>query len=325
MPGIVQSVQFSYAHANGDNLVHITHASRHEKYLCPSCRDPMTPVLGNHNARHFRHHKAVCSYESYLHQTAKWAIYNRLRTEDTVTLELLREAECKAPKADFLACLHEPCKLRIPANYNLKTLFDQVELEKYDPDTGFKPDVLLTNTSSKAKCYIEIYVTHPCSIEKINSKVPILEFHVTSEADITALLNGKFNSKETALTQYNFKPSSRILDTCLDSCQNASVGMEIWTVSTSGRLQKHISTYENIKHRSDVNPITTWPKELPAEQQLKRLRGVLQQADPANANANCVSCIYASNWNEGLLNCNKKHLTVPYTEAKLCAQYRYTK
>ncbi len=325
MPGIVQSVQFSYAHANGDNLVHITNASRDEKYLCPSCREPMMPVLGNHNARHFRHHRAVCSYESYLHQTAKWAIYNRLRTENTVTLELLREAECKAPKADFLTGFREPCKLHIPAHYNLKALFDQVELEKYDPDTGFTPDVLLTNTSSKAKCYIEINVTHPCSVEKANSKVPILEFHVTSESDITALLTGKLNSEETALTHYNFKPSCRILNSCLDSCQHASVSMEIWNVSPSGRLQKNISTYEKIQHSSDVNPIIAWPKELPTEQQLKRLRGVLQQDDPTRVNANCVSCVYASNWNDGCLNCSKKHLTVPYTEAKLCAQYKYAK
>ncbi|MEH8021508.1 hypothetical protein [Rheinheimera metallidurans] len=321
MPGNEQSVQFSYAKTDGDKLIHIGAAIRNGKYLCPGCHEPMIPVLGEHKAKHFRHHKAVCSYESYLHQAAKMAIYHRLLNEDTVTLTLARVAQCKSPKADLFAGFHEPCNVFIPARYNLKTLFNQVELEHHDPETGLKPDVLLTNTNSKAKCYLEIYVTHPCSVEKISSGIPILEFHVTSEADITALISCELSVEETDLTHYNFKPVDRVVDNCLDECKNALVGIDIWSISPNGRLQKHTQKYKDFEH-TEVSTSCAWPKALPSSLQLGRLRDMLQQADPAGVHANCLNCVFASNWDDGFLNCNKKHARVPYTEAKLCAQYR---
>ncbi|MCC5853710.1 MAG: hypothetical protein JJU30_12785 [Alkalimonas sp.] len=321
MPGNEPSVQYSYAKSDENKLIHIGEAVKHGKYFCLSCQELMIPVLGKHKAKHFRHHKAVCSYESYLHQAAKIAIYHRLSTEETVPLKLMREAECKSPQADLLAGLYERCKVAIPALYNLKTLFNQVELEQYDVNTGLKPDVLLTNTSTKAKCYIEIYVTSPCSTEKISSGVPILEFHVTSEADITALLNSELNAEETDLTHYNFKLASRVLDRCLDQCRNAQVEIDIWKLSPNGRLQRQTSSYQDVNH-TEMNPSFAWPKSLAPQEQLTQLRDLIQKADPAGMHANCVNCVYASNWDDGHLNCNKKHAKVPYTEAKLCAQYR---
>lgn len=319
-----KAVQFSYAKTDGNKLVHIGAAERNGKYLCPGCHEPMVPVLGEHKARHFRHHKAVCSYESYLHQAAKMAIYHRLLNEDTVTLTLARVAQCKSPKADLFAGFHEPCNVFIPARYNLKTLFNQVELEQHDPETGLKPDVLITNTNSKAKCYLEIYVTHPCSVEKISSGIPILEFHVTSEADITALINSELSADDTNLTHYNFKPSGRVVQHCLDQCKHAQVEIDTWKLSATGRLQKQTIKYQNADH-TEINPNNAWPKSLAAQEQLTRLRKLIQEADPASIHANCVNCVYANNWDDGFLNCNKKQAKVPYTEAKLCAQYRHVK
>ena len=321
MQGNEQSVQFAYAKADDNGLIHILKASRTGRYTCPSCHEAMIPVLGDNNAKHFRHHKAVCSYESYLHQAAKIAIYHRLLNEDIVTLKLLRQVECQSAKAELLAGQYEPCKMLIPAMYNLKALFDQVELEQYDAETGFKPDVLLTKANSHAKCYIEVHVTNPCSKEKIDTGVPILEFHVTSEADITALTSNDFSAEDTELTHYNFKLKSRVTDRCLEQCHHANVEIDEWKLNPNGRLQKQTCRYQDIDHTA-TSTSNAWPKSLAPQEQQTRLKQLIQETDPANIHANCVSCIYATNWDDGFLYCNKKHIKVPYTEAKLCAQYR---
>ena len=324
MPGNEQPVQYAYAKTDENESVHIRKAFRNGKYLCPSCHELMIPVLGDHKAKHFRHHKAVCSYESYLHQAAKIAIYHRLLNEDTVPLILPREAECRDAKAELLAGCHAPCKMLIPALYNLKALFNQVELEQYDADTGLKPDVLLTNASSQAKCYIEIYVTNPSSKEKIGSGVPILEFHVTSEADITALLSNDLSSEDTEMTHYNFKLKSRVTDRCLDQCHHAKVEIDKWKLNSNGRLQQQTCRYKDIDHTA-ASTSTAWPKSLAPQEQLTRLQNLIKRSDSLNAHANCINCIFASNWDNGFLHCSKKHTKVPYTEAKLCAQYRPVK
>lgn len=324
MQGNEQSVQFAFAKASDNGLIHILKASRTGQYTCPSCHEPMIPVLGENNAKHFRHHKAVCSYESYLHQAAKIAIYHRLLNEDIVTLKLLRQVECQSAKAELLAGQFEPCKMLIPAMYNLKAQFDQVALEQYDAETGFKPDVLLTNANSNAKCYIEIHVTNPCSKEKIDSGVPILEFHVVSEADITALISNDFSAEDTEMTHYNFTLKSRVTDRCLDQCHHAKVEIDKWNLSPNGRLQQQTCRYKDIDHTA-ANTSTAWPKNFAPQEQLTRLQNLIRRSDSLNAHANCVNCIFASNWDNGFLHCSKKHTKVPYTEAKLCAQYRPVK
>lgn len=267
MQGNEQSVQFPYAKADDNGLIHILKASRTGRYSCPSCHEPMIPVLGENNAKHFRHHKAACSYESYLHQTAKIAIYHRLLNEDVVTLKLLRHAECRSAKTELLAGQYEPCKMLIPAIYNLKALFDQVALEQYDAETGFKPDVLLTNSNSNAKCYIEIHVTNPCSTEKIDTGVPILEFHVISEADITALIGSDLSAEDTILSHYNFKLTSRATDQCLEQYHHAKVEIDEWKLSPNGRLQKQTFRYQGIDHTVTSLSIA-WPKHLASQEQL---------------------------------------------------------
>lgn len=324
MPGNEQQVRYSYAKTAKDELVHVCEASRKQKYLCPGCNEPMIPVLGEYKAKHFRHLISICSYESYLHQTAKMAIYHRLLNEVQVPLKLMREVKCRSDQAALLAGHYEPCNMLVPAFYNLKALFDQVALEQYDAETGLKPDVLLTYTSSQAKCYIEIYVSSPCSAEKISSGVPILEFYVTSEADITLLLTGELSAVETNLNAYNFKPAGRVVERCLDQCKHAQVEIDTWKLSATGRLQKQTIRYLNAYHL-DINTSNAWPKSLAPQEQQTRLKQLIQKTDPANIHANCVSCIYATNWDDGFLYCNKKHLKVPYTEAKLCAQYRHVK
>lgn len=316
-------VQFAFAKSADNGLVHIRNASRAERYTCPGCNELMIPVLGESNAKHFRHHQAVCSYESYLHQTAKLAIYLRLLNEDVVTLKLLREVECRSSKSELLADCYEPCKIIIPAIYNLKALFDQAALERYDPDTGFKPDVLLTNANSLAKCYIEIHVTNPCSKAKIDAGVPILEFHVASEADIAALIKSDLSANDTALTHYNFKLKSRVTESCLEQCQHASIEIDDWKLSNNGRLQKQTYRYQDFEQTS-VNTNSAWPKNLAPVEQLTRLRNLIH-SDTLNTHANCVRCVFASSWVEGFLLCDKKLKRVPYTEAQLCAQYRPVK
>ena len=66
---------------------------------------------------------------------------------------------------------------------NLKSYYNVCTTEKQIEN--FRADILLENSTRPIKpLLIEICVTHPCSEEKINSKLPIIEIPINSADDI---------------------------------------------------------------------------------------------------------------------------------------------
>ncbi|MGE9502017.1 hypothetical protein ACQP3D_26900, partial [Escherichia coli] len=97
------------------------------------------------------------------------------------------------------------------------------------------PDVMLYDTTGERRCYVEICVTHPCSQDKIEAGIPILEFKVQSASDIQMLLTGAYSIKEKILRVFNWLPPFQSVDTCSGVCSVGNVDMSVWSLSGSGR------------------------------------------------------------------------------------------
>jgi len=319
------SVQHAYALDEQGVLTHILDAARTGHYTCPGCKSALTPVLGEINARHFRHTHECCALETYLHQCAKLAFFARYEESlqengVPVVLELEREVHCRSPKQALLIQQEVSCIRQIPARYNLSTLFNQAHLEKEDSATGFKPDVMLSHQSRPGLAYIEICVTHPCTPEKIAAGIPILEFKISTPEDIELLRRGTFSVHDERMTAYNFAVSPHVSDTCINACSVGDVPIATWSLSGSGRLHEQITPFRDV-HEEDWTLLTSWPDSLPESDKVLRLRLFLRNADPDGTYPNCLLCNRSSHWEKGYLYCSIKRKRVPYTEAQQCADY----
>ncbi|MFS9592208.1 hypothetical protein LRZ77_24710 [Klebsiella pneumoniae] len=319
------SIQYAYALDSQGALTHISDALRSHTYTCPGCKSSLTPVLGEINAKHFRHSEECCALETYLHRCAKEAFFYRyqqaLSREMPISLELERQVSCNGSRLAFVRDETRRCLKFVPARYNLTQFFDQAELEKHDKVTGLRPDVMLCDAAGERRCYVEICVTHPCSQEKIEAGIPILEFKVQSAADIQMLLTGSYSIKEKNLRVFNWLPPSKIVDTCSGVCSVGNVDMSVWSLSDSGRLNEQTMPLAEVDLtiNSDVN---TWPRSLGAAELADNLRAFIRHADPHSLLPNCIMCEQAGRWENGYLQCRSKAKIVPYTEARQCASYK---
>ena len=319
------SIQYAYALDSQGALTHISDALRSHTYTCPGCKSSLTPVLGEINAKHFRHSEECCALETYLHGCAKEAFFYRyqqaLSREMPISLELERQVSCNGSRLAFVRDETRRCLKFVPARYNLTQFFDQAELEKHDKVTGLRPDVMLCDAAGERRCYVEICVTHPCSQEKIEAGIPILEFKVQSAADIQMLLTGSYSIKEKNLRVFNWLPPSKIVDTCSGVCSVGNVDMSVWSLSDSGRLNEQTMPLAEVDLtiNSDVN---TWPRSLGAAELADNLRAFIRHADPHSLLPNCIMCEQAGRWENGYLQCRSKAKIVPYTEARQCASYK---
>ena len=319
-------VQYAYALDDQGNLTHINTAKRSVSYTCPGCNSPLVPVLGEFNAKHFRHYEECCSLESYLHHSAKEAFFFRyhqsLKHGEAIKLELKRSVYCNGvnSRSQLLRDQTFQCHRTVPARYDLTAIFNQAELEKYDENSGFKPDILLSSSSDNKRCFIEICVTHPCSQEKIDSGIPILEFKIDSEADIQDILSGSYSINTDRMSVYNFQPPAKTEHSCNDQCTAGSIDMSVWSLSDSGRLNEHSIPLAEINLSTQSN-INTWPKSLEMDQQLECLQKFLLSVDPDSRVPNCVLCTQSSQWSNGYLHCRSKHKRIAYTEARQCIDY----
>lgn len=319
------SIQYAFALDSQGALTHISDALRSSIYTCPGCKKNLTPVLGENYAKHFRHSEECCAVETYLHKCAKEAFFYRyqqaLSHEVPISLELERRVSCNGSRLALVRDETLHCLKFVPARYNLTQFFDQAELEKYDKVTGLRPDIMLCDAAGERRCYVEIFVTHPCSQEKIETGIPILEFKVHSAADIQMLLTGSYSIKDTSLRVFNWDPPSQTVDTCTGVCSAGNVVMSVWSLSDSGRLNEQTMRLAEVDLtiNSDVN---TWPKSLGGAELADNLRTFLRQADPHSLFSNCIMCEQANRWEDGYLQCRSKAKIVPYTEARQCASYK---
>lgn len=320
-----QTIQYAYALDCKGSLTHISDAQRSNSYTCPGCKCPLTPVLGEFNAKHFRHFEERCALETYLHKCAKEAFYlhyqKALSTEAAVSLELEREVSCYGARLALLGNAMARCLKTKSARYNLTHFFNSVELEKRDEVTGLQPDVMLRDSQGNRRCYIEICVTHPCSEEKIATGVPILEFKVESEADIQMLLTGQYSIKDEQLNVFNWQPPSQTVEHCVGPCLVGSVEMSVWSLGDSGRLNERVMPLDQVDLLTS-STLNTWPRSLEPVEVADRLKTFLRHAEPSSRLPNCLLCAHSMQWDSGFIQCRSKGKQVAYTEARQCAKYQ---
>ena len=318
---VVSSTQYAYAIDCSGKLTHISKAVKNISYICPSCSEKMMMVKGEVNAHHFRHNNATCSYESYLHHTAKKAFYNRFKESiEPITIILERAIICQSKKKMFVQDSGIECTSLTEAKYNLRNLFNEVFLEQYDENTGFTPDVMLFNSESESKCYIEIFVTHECSKDKISSGIPIIEISVCDQSDIEYIQESDFSINDRNISLYNFNAKERVVHECHQNCNLACQKFEVWSLSSSGRLNKLVKPFNNLSIE-ELSLNNCWPVSLHKHIKTEKITKLVRELDSGNIYPNCLKCIHASGWDEGQVRCTKKSINLPYTEAKTCKHY----
>lgn len=317
------SIQYAYALDGQGVLTHISDAQRSHTYTCPGCKSPLITVLGEFNVKHFRHYEESCALETYLHKCAKEAFFYRykqaLNNAMPIELKLERTVRCNGPRLELLRNKDIQCQKTVPACYNLTQFFNRAELEKYDSSTGLIPDVMLSDSTGNRRCYVEICVTSPCTQEKIDTGIPILEFKVLSSADIQMLLSGSYSISDKRLSAYNWRPPSQTVNACSDTC-SADVEMSVWSLSDSGRLNEKTMRLSEVDLVANSH-VNTWPKSVDFTDLPDNLRTFLRHADPHSQLPNCLMCKQATQWDRGHLRCYSKGKWIPYTEARQCVDY----
>lgn len=196
-----------YAYDELGNCVHIDDVEKDKKYLCIHCNKEVIPKRGKINEHHFAHKEENpdCKWETYLHSLAKFKIAEWLKK--TPSIEIILPTYC--PKSDNcpLKDSSYDCKGECKS-FNLKNFFEIKGMEEKYMD--FTPDILLMSKEEyKQKgtpIFIEIFVSHPCSKEKILSGNRIIEFKIDGEYRIDELINGdKIDYRDShAVMMYNF-------------------------------------------------------------------------------------------------------------------------
>src|SRR5690606_26828195 len=137
-------------------------------------------------AYHFRHrHEQDCTSETYRHQLAKLvfeATYNDcLQKGRPFWLLTTTEGTCTFHQERFGFA----CRRSEPRRHDLTRWFDRISVEAVRE--GFRADVLLWSDSHQDSVFIEMAVTHPCSVEKRESGHRIIEIAIHTEDDAVSL------------------------------------------------------------------------------------------------------------------------------------------
>ena len=203
------SIKYRYAIDSNQKVVDAFYLDRNEIkdliFRCLGCGNILTPVLGQKRRKHFRHKADMeinCSPETYLHKLAKTRFYEVyqecLKQELPFIIEYQVNEICTRYKSDYLVACEYGKSTR---QFDLTQYFRSISLEKREDI--FIPDVLLTS-DSEIKLFVEIFLSHESTLDKIQSGYRIIELDISSEDDIN-LIDQKHISENDSVKFYNFK------------------------------------------------------------------------------------------------------------------------
>lgn len=185
------TIKYKYAKDHNQKIVEISTINKHDRnssrYYCISCGKELIARLGEKNQHHFAHKSSAdnisCNNETYLHNLAKIKIKEKFDHNNTLIIKLNKNIICSSVNTcEFSLGTKTCCNIQEKV-VNLKSYYNVCTIEKQIEN--FRADILLENNIRSIKpLLIEICVTHPCSEEKINSKLPIIEIPINSEDDI---------------------------------------------------------------------------------------------------------------------------------------------
>ncbi|MDP2493928.1 competence protein CoiA family protein [Shimia thalassica] len=242
-------VRFNYAIGSTGNVLRIDQVDvkdRHASgpFRCPGCKRELIPALGKIKAHHFKHKDErlpTCSNESYLHFLAKHVLF-----------EALSRAILEGKPYHLIARLPQICKRHeetmgvicknssLPQFWDVTKWFDTVDIEK--GVGGFVADVLLSSSRTDEKLLLEVQVTHPCELEKIKSRLRIVEIQIHDEDDVEKLWKG-VDLEQGNICTYNFKAIKPIEENCRGNCRQEGTAFFVFE---SGTTLIHTTALEEI-------------------------------------------------------------------------------
>lgn len=184
MPAIIK---YHYAQLENGQIVPITEVTRENRaahYFCVACGDEMEAVLGDKREHHFRHKKAHCSWESYLHKLGKIVIKYRFDNFPNFFVGYYAKYFCDKWQECKLAqqlASKDSCNQERLHSIDLKEYYDTIEEEA--TYKGFRADLMLSSKEhpERKPVFIEISVTHDCEEKKIDSGIRIIEIKLENE------------------------------------------------------------------------------------------------------------------------------------------------
>ena len=197
--------------------VYIREARHNVRFTCVNCGSEMIAKQGKIREWHFAHKTLSknCSHESYLHSLAKIRIHDWFYNADQFLLGLNTEYRC-SQMADCIWFDGENpsyCKQNKLHIIDLKKYYNSCDIER--TYKNFRADLFVyNNQSDKSPVFIEICVNHPCSEEKINSGIRIIEVVIKSEEDIDRIISSTICEGDDLIKLYNFNPKSQVIDSC---------------------------------------------------------------------------------------------------------------
>lgn len=160
----------------------ITKNNRAKHYYCIGCGGEMSAVLGENRDHHFRHKKAHCSWESYLHKLGKMQLKQRFESSNTFVVKYYVESHCDKLKGCILR--DKKCNGRFLLELDLKKDYDTCEEEVMYK--GYRADLMLSSKEHPElePIFLEISVTHDCEADKRDSGIQIIELKIADEKDV---------------------------------------------------------------------------------------------------------------------------------------------
>lgn len=183
------------------DIANVTENDRQTKYYCLNCGDEMIPRLGAKNAHHFAHKTTTpdCNPETYLHKLAKLKIKEKFDSGLPFEISLRQTCGC-IDKNNCPFYKEDECKSEEYRTYDLRKTYDTCTEEQ--TIGNYRADLLLTSSTKPETppVLIEIFVTHKCEEEKVDSNNRIVEIPIKTEEDIITLLQ----SPITEIDKYSF-------------------------------------------------------------------------------------------------------------------------
>lgn len=216
-------IQYRYALDQRNQLIDVLGLERVSKGLgsvfsCIACGGELIAKLGDIKVKHFAHKflTSNCAYESYLHQLAKRMFYSEYSKclANNEPFHLIRSENVTC---DHFENRHGYTCARSEDKYHdLTRYFDRVELEKHH--NGFIADVLLQSSTTSDVLFVEFVVTHRCEEEKIKSRLRIIEYSLTDDAQLEPVKSHCFRDIDGHLTLYNFRTRTVKRSVCGGNC-----------------------------------------------------------------------------------------------------------
>lgn len=201
-----------YALDDKNNLINIKDANdlKDKKYYCPHCHNEMIKRQGEIRQWHFAHKTDKCSYDKYLHSIAEIMIMDWFNKSKNIYVILDHFRKCKTfDKCIFYNSMY--CKRRDRKQHDLKKYYSNF-IKEYCYK-GFIADLYCENNKyPNSPIFIEIFVTHKCREEKINSGIRIIELKIESEEDIDNIINSNKLEEGKKIKFYNFKRKEILVD-----------------------------------------------------------------------------------------------------------------